>query len=369
MGWNKYICKRSIVLFLFSSILPLSGCGQSDNQLAVTQDNYVNEGTESNLVKAEDKEESGKVDEKGKASGDLDTFNRIPVNTQSVEVSYLSEDDIEPLRAMHRSISDGEQVFLAYGETDVYTMSLGADTHTPMNLENTEGLTVCNVTTDIYGRVHLLMSTESFEEWYIWCLDEDYQLEKEIDISEYVETKQIPIWFLIDKDGTYYFQWMLDRNGLLVDADGKLLHETTLESLGIGWIYEVAVRKDGEFYFLYRGEKDTPEFGVLDVEKGSIQKEDSQLLLPANETYSAMYAGTDTNLLLFSPISGIWAYDGEKGILENRVTISDIGFEKDMEFWPLNFLPDGRLLLLGQRIPDGSTETQDYLMKYIPAGK
>ena len=78
-----------------------------------------------------------------------------------------------------------------------------------------------------------------------------------------------------------------------------------------------------------------------------------------------MMAGTDTNLLLFSPYSGVWACDIEKGIFENRVEIPDMDYRKDTEYWPLTFLKDGRLLLLGRSVGEAS----GFLMKYIPAGR
>lgn len=363
---KKVIYKRSVLLFWLSGIFLLSGCGQSGNPLASTPDSYVNEEMEASVTRIEDKAEN---DEIGETSEALPKPLEIPVNTQMLEVSYLNEDGIKPMRALHRCVSDGENIFLAYGEKDIYVMPIGADKHSPMNLENPDGMLVCNVAMDIYGGLHLLMAAENYEEWYIWRLDEDYQIDKVVDISAYFETKQIPLWFLVNKDGTYYFQWILDRSGLIVDGEGVMMHKTTPETLGISWILEAAVGKDGEIYLLYENEEDKIESGVLKVENGSIEREDATLSFPGNETFSQMSVGTDTNLLLFSPISGVWAYDSEKGILENRVTISDIDFGKDMEFWPLTFLPDGRLLLAGHRIPDGSTENDDVLMKYIPAGR
>ena len=84
-----------------------------------------------------------------------------------------------------------------------------------------------------------------------------------------------------------------------------------------------------------------------------------------------MAGGTDTNLLLLSPYSGVWAYDKESGI-ENLVPLSEIGFGSNTEFYPLTFLPDGRLVLLagmadGNYMDDESSK--DWLLRYIPIGK
>ncbi len=91
-----------------------------------------------------------------------------------------------------------------------------------------------------------------------------------------------------------------------------------------------------------------------------------------------MSCGTDTNLLLFSPYSGVWAYDNENEIIENRVPLSELGFESNAELYPLTFLPDGRLILL-EKTANGKNDNQinnivdesskNWLIKYIPAGK
>ena len=98
------------------------------------------------------------------------------------------------------------------------------------------------------------------------------------------------------------------------------------------------------------------------MESGSIVKEDSPLYLSRDEIFNGMYRGTDTNILLFSKYSGVWAYDQEQGILENRTPLSEIGLAHNAESYPLTFLPDGRLVLL-QRDKDGVH------IKYIPGGK
>lgn len=65
---------------------------------------------------------------------------------------------------------------------------------------------------------------------------------------------------------------------------------------------------------------------------------------------------------IFSRYSGVWAYDQEQGILENRASLSEIGLARGEESYPLTFLPDGRFVLL-QIGKDG------FHIKYIPAGK
>lgn len=378
MYWKKFIYKGCAWLVMFGCLVLLSGCGQGDDSVAPTSGSSVDEVVEPNAVKADEEsaenanekpaDKDEEKDDSHEASKALPEQIKVPVNTEAVEISYLSEDDIDLLRAVHRCVSDGENIYLAYNEPDIFVMPIGADKHSPANIDNPEGMKVCNVAMDIQGRLHLLMAGQSYEEWFIWRLNEEYQVEEFLDISAYFETKHIPIWFLIDKDGTYYLQWNIERNGIVVDSEGALKHELTPQSLGIGWIYEAAVGKDGRISLLYCGEDDKLVMGELDVEKGSIKGDASTLSFPGDETFSAMSAGTDTNLLLFSPNSGVWAYDKEQELLENRVPLTDLGLRKDMEYWPLTFLQDGRLLMMGKAV-NADAEGTELIIKYIPAGR
>jgi len=374
--------KKDIFIVLLSCTFLLTGCGRGDASVLPIPENSHDKGTG---VYAEEVGET-KVDEEavGTSREDLPTptegaasnndFTMEPpesgasklqvlVNTQEEEIFFVREDNIDPLRAIHRCVSDGQNIYLAYNETDLYVMPVGADSHSRANIDNPEKLMVCNVAVDTYGALHLLMATPEYEDWFIWCLDENYSTEKIMDVSAYFKTKRIPLWFLVDKDGTYYMQWALDRNGVILDKDGSLKYETTPQSLGLSWIYEAAVGKDGQIYLLYQNAGGKLGIAGLDTQTGIMGAEEMAFSFPDDETFSLMAAGTDTTLLLFSPYSGAWACDMEKGILANRATLSDIGFSQSMEYWPLTFVPDGRLLVMAQ------FADEELLMKYIPAGK
>lgn len=352
--------KFLIILFInvFNAFL-LSGCSQNNRPLSQTADNP-------NI--AQEESQSG-ITKNNKLSEDLQQPLEVPVNTQAEEVYYHNETNLDLLKAVHRCVSDGENIYLAFYEPDLYIMPIGADKHSPANIDNPDGMKVCNIAIDTYGQIHLLMAGQDNSEWFIWRLDKNYQIDRTINVSAYFETTQPPFWFLIDENGTYYFQWLIERNGVIIGSEGELEHTLTLESLGIRWIYEAAVGKDGQIYFVYGTNQDkNREIGRLDVESGSIKGEYPALCFPDNETFAEMSSGTDTNLLLYSPISGIWAYDSEQSIMENRIPLSDIGFDIDTGFWPLTFLPDGRLLLLGQTESDSQTDNAKLLLKYLPAG-
>lgn len=353
------VIERRLILLLIA-IIYLSGCGQDDGipVQTIPRDHTEAEPSQQDVSNGN----SGFAPtERDEQSTDLPKPLDIPVNTRTEDVHYRSEDDIDLLRAMRRCRSDGENIYLAYGEQDLYYMPIGTDGHSRMNIENPEGLDVCNIAMDIYGRIHLLMSLEG-DQWFIRRLDESGKIDKEIDISAYFDTKNMPGWFLIDKAGRYYLQWSVNRDGMIIDGEGALMHRFTPKSLGVKWIYQAAVGKDGGIYLIHGYMDEKLEISQLDVESCTIMKEDSPLCFSGDETFSAMSGGTDTNLLLFSPYSGVWACDPESEILDNRVPISDIGFDSDTEFWPLTFLADGRLLLLGKT-------GDDIWLKYLPSGQ
>ena len=242
--------KKQILLGILLSTLLLSGCVRTTNDpLEVpakegSTEQQVDQNTEETIPTPS----TGEVKETPPESPERVA---IPANTNWEEVAYLCEDGIDLNRAAHRCASDGENLYLAYAEKDLYVLPFGEKQHKPAGLVNSEGMKVCNVTTDMEGNIHLLMATPDFDQWFIWQLDDALQVEKKVDITAWFETKQIPLWFMVDKNGDYYLQWMMNRNGAIVSEDGALLHQTTVDSLGVSWIYEAAVGRDGSIYLLY----------------------------------------------------------------------------------------------------------------------
>ena len=349
---------RKAFLILLISMFALSGCGQSDNPLTENFDNRVNEEGNMGLAETED---TAETEDAAETADNAVKPSEVPVNSKAEDIYYHGEAGSELLRAYGGCVSDGENVYFNCNMTDLYVMPVGAEEYSRANIDNPEGLKVCSIAMDIYGTIHLLMADSDYEKWFIWRLDESYSAEKVIDISAYFDTTRGPSQFLVDKDGTYYLQWPVNRDGIIVDSEGALKHRFTPKSLGVKWIYRAAVGKDGQIYLVH-GYEDL-EMGELDVENCSLKEEASSLCFPAgSNTFTMMSGGTDTNLLLFSPYNGVWACDMEKGVLENRVPLSDISIDKGMEYYPLIFLPDGRLLLL-------EWSEEEYCLKYIPVGK
>lgn len=362
---KAYIRKLGVGCVL--STLLLSSCAKTTNDplevpakaTSVQQESTQNtEEPAPTLPAKEEKESQTELSENG----------TVPVNTNREEMWYLCEDGIDLGRAVHRCASDGENLYLAYTETDLYVLSAGETQHKPVGLVNPEELEVCNVTIDTEGNLHLLMATADYSKWYIWKLNDAFQLEKEVNITPYFELNRIPLWFMVDKEGYYYLQWAEDRRGVILDEDGALQHRTTCASLGVNWIYEAAVGRDGSIYFVYNRKGENKKIGTLDTKRGSLRQDGIFLKIPESDTFSAMAAGTDTEILLYGPYCGVWAYDSEKRTFEQRVELSDIGYDKTMDYWPLGFLKDGRFVTVGTEM-EAEKKISDMLIKYIPAGR
>lgn len=378
---QRFILKRKAFIALFIGIFILSGCRQSENSkidsdtfLPETVDNHVKkEETDTKFTEIESK---AKDDEKNESAEDLPKPLEVPVNTKAEDIHYYAEDYVDLLASPPLCKSDGKNIYLV-NKQDFYIIPVGTDELSPANIDIPEGMDVYNLALDSYGRIHLLIVDRDKQQYFIWRFDKNYQVDKMIDISAYVEEKQVPLWFLIHKDGTYYIQWLLNRNGIIVDSDGVLKHKFTLESLGIKWTREAAVGKDGQIYLVYGDRDEKWEIGKLNLKDCSIENSNPSIYFPGSEIFMAMSGGTDTNLLLMSPYSGVWACDTESGIIENRVPLSDLrlGFDTESEFWLRMFLPDGRLFLLGQAVNDDNVDDADgesskhLLFRYIPVGK
>lgn len=370
--------KKGFILIL-ASILVLSGCGKNDDTPMGNTDHSVDDTIYVDSSETEEYTAAGDASEAENQADDQQSEPsveplaslEVPVNTQAVDVTYEIRDGIDVFNATQRCCSDGENIYLAYGQTDLYIMPLGADYHSPANLDNSEGLYVCNIAMDRYGGIHLLLTNSDYDKWVIWRLGGDYQTEQVIDISAYFETKRQPVVFQLDQDGNYYLMWPINRDGIVVDSEGALRHRVTPKTLGIKWIYQAAVGKDGQIYLVYSDGDEKLKIGALDVESGALTEGSAELCFPDSENFTAMSRGTDTNLLLYSPYSGVWAYDQEQGIMENRVPLSDMGFDKGITVYPLAFLADGRLLIGGfkEGADTGEDGFKQRFLKYVPAGK
>lgn len=359
--------KKHLVLGLLLSTLLLTGCVKTTNDPLEVPAKTPSVKQENN-PETEKKVPSQSTEETQESQTEPIEESTVSVNTTREEVSYRCEDGIDLNRAEHRCASDGANLYLAYAETDLYVLVAGESKHQPVGLKNPAELKVCNVTIDTEGKIHLLMATPELDKWYIWQLDDAMQPEKEVNITPFFVRNRIPLWFMVDKDGYYYLQWIEDRKGLILDTDGALIHETTCAALGVNWIYEATVGKDGSIYLVYNRKGENKKIGTLDTKLGSLRQDGIILKLPETDTFSAMAAGTDTEILLYGPYCGVWSYDSEIRTFEQRIKPEDIGYSGDMDFRPLGFQADGRFVTVGGAM-ESNARVKELLLKYIPAGR
>jgi hypothetical protein len=175
-----------------------------------TVDNLVNDEISTSFTKVTNDGKSNRHNDDDSQYNDLSAASPklplIPLNTNEETIPYISIDSIDLLRSFHRCVSDGKNIYFAHTFPDLFIMPIGTNEHNPANIDNPEGIDVFNVTIDTHGRIHLLVGDYENIKWFIWRLDESFQIDKVIDISAYFDTNLIPIWFQIDKNDTYYLK-------------------------------------------------------------------------------------------------------------------------------------------------------------------
>ena len=360
--------KITMLTFTLAMILIFAACKSSDIPLAERIDN----GTRKDNATAEDDFENEELPEV------LRKPLTVPLNINAEEIYYYGEANI-----VSGGVSDGENIYILgdqnlrttpYEERDefesrLFIMPVGSDEVSVADIDVPKGIYINNIAIDLYGGVHLFIADWDNEEYFIWQLDDNYQVGKIIEISANIIEKWPPLWFLVDHDGNYYIQCYRMCYGVLVSSEGELINKFTYESLGIKWAPDIGLGKDGQIYIIH-GNDDKTVISTLDTENGLLI-EDPDFYFPGYEIISAISGGTDTNLLIYSRYSGVWAYDAENRIFENRVPMSESSFGYASEFGNRIFLPDGRLFL-GVSIWKDYDQGEDadcMLFRYIPVEK
>ena len=380
MCGNKFLFKVKLITIGLFCVSIFCSCGKSENSKVDSNDfkidaveNHVEKENDKKYTEHESKENNENETNESKAG--LPKPLKIPLNTESEDIHVYEKDLVELLSNWVLCRTDGQNLFLLT-TLGFYMMPVGMDELYPVDVETPEDMNVVEFAFDVYGRMHLFIAKYDYAnedyEYFIWQLDENYRLNKVIELSSYVESNRMPSWFLILEDGTYYIQWAREQGGIIVSSEGIFKHKFTRESLGIGQTRQAAIGKNGYIYIVHGNGDEKREIARLDVDNCTIENENPVLYFPGEQIFYSMSGGTDTNLLLFSPYDGIWACDPENGILENRVSLTDInlGLDKEVDLWGIKiFLPDGRLLLMGKSAKNDMDTSKGYCFRYIPAGK
>lgn len=227
-----------------------------------------------------------------------------------------------------------------------------------------ENMRAFNMTVDEQGKCHILwMSIEkvsigdqimdqiTYEKSAITIVDSSGTIEETIDVSDiFAQGYQRPFCFVVDRKGTYFFE---NKDEIIsFGKDGKLGDVISCD----GQVEGIGVGKSGMVYCTY--EDDNQECGLGMIEDNVFQSCGVQFPV-SDALYSDIYAGTDSELLVFNAKSGVFVWDGTS--VEARLSISDLPV-KESEISSRGLLADGRLCIMDQS--DGST-----VFYYIPVGR
>ena len=250
------------------------------------------------------------------------------------------------------------------GEYFLGGMQQEEDVFLAYDVDMGEGMRAFNMAVDGQGRCHILwMSVEAgelegrhfdqitYEKSCITVIDSQGSLEKELDVTGIFSQKQgRPHCFAVDGEGRYYFengrkviQILSDgAQGQVREADGGI------EAIGTG--------RSGEVFLILETQDGAEQLAKLE-ESGIVPC--SAKLQEADVIYSGIYAGTDSELLLFNRTNGIWAWDGQEVQLRVPGSSLPVSGEKINGY---GMLSDGRACILSQE--DGET-----VFYYIPSGR
>lgn len=364
--------KGSASVITLISIFLLSGCGQDVNSTNSEANSPVESVVEHIVEEAVFSPPSDKT-ENPESVEVVPAPLVIPVNRNAEDI-YLSDH----IYFVPPCVSDGENLYfrkdalLGDEKPGLYVMPVGGDEIRLADIDIPVGMDIAELAIDAYGNLHLLIQNRSDEILFIRQYNADLQVEKEIDIAEYTDEFRKPNHFLVNRDGTYYIHWKYQNTGLIVDNVGKLLHKFSAESLGLGWVTAAGVGSDDEFYLVHDTDDMKPKIARFDIDSLTVEIDKLSLELPEEELFTLISVGIDTELLLYSETSGVWVYDIDTGILENRIPLSVNSWGYYSQFYNLAFLPDGRLLLATTVLKNnepGDENFESWLFKYIPTDK
>ena len=195
-----------------------------------------------------------------------------------------------------------------------------------------EDMRIINMAVDTYGDCHMLStsveeidldgmkaSQMTFEKSVITKVNKEGNTEYTIDISEIISEKNIrPFCFTVDQDGNYYLENNNETNEIIkICPDGsvgsRIPCEGEVEAIGNG--------KSGKIYCMYINENGEEVLGRL--EENEVVS--CNVTLPSAEArYSNIGIGTDTELLMYNKISGVYTYDLNTSAAEQRIVGSEL---------------------------------------------
>lgn len=338
-------------IFVFSILVSLTGCIANSQQ------------KEDKAAVSDEKENSMDYSDTPKEERENLSTTTIKTSEQDITVLYAGKEFIKSVFAV------GENMLYVCGMKDDGEYFLGlmpeeGEVFQEFTVDIEEGMRAFNMVVDCQGKCHILwMSVEkqkingqsydslTFEKSCITVVNKEGMVEKEIDVSHIFSPKQPrPFCFVVDRDGNYYFE--NEKELIQITADG-IQKDTAICD---GWIEGIGLGKSGAVYCTYH--EGNGERKIARLEKGHLYPYAVQLP-EADAIYSGIYAGTDSEILLFNKANGVFACDENE--VENRIPITGLPI-KGTEIAGYGVLSDGRICLMEQE--DGET-----LFYYLATGK
>lgn len=349
---------RKLLLMTLTFCL-LSGCGKEN-----TEESRVEVLGEEIDYSCEKKQKDAIVQEVLPESK-----KRIPVNTTNETFSA----DAEGIHLAKICAASGDKLYFCQWardghEASLYQLKIGETALKKVELDIPEGMDIYGMATDKTGNLYLLMRTALTEEnvtSMIQELDSEGNVIRSLDISEAIQGKlSIVQSFLVKDNGDFYIKGM--NASICINSEGIALWEMKDEPFGICDSYTAAVGKDGEVYITYK-KADVWYLGKMNGEDGTIVKEYFLSELEGDDKLLAIGQGTDSDFLLYSASSGVWAWNQTEGKLEKRADLSEARMPSEEYIVIRTFLEDGRLL---QVVNIAEVDTlSERIYKYIPAGR
>lgn len=319
----------------------------------------TNESIVENEVESADKitSESERTDE------ETATLTAVEVSNESAIVYYTGENFVKSVFAV------GSNMLYVCGiKTDgdyfLGCMQKEEDVFREFTIEMDECMRAFNMVVDGQGRCHILwMSVEeykagdqsvdriTYDKSCITIVDNKGKLEREIDVTDLFSSEyKRPFCLAVDGEGNYYFE-----NGKEIV---QIMNDGSPGTVVIcdGWIEGVGIGKSGAVYCTYQLENGERRIGQLEEDIFCPY----ELQLPQSEAaYAGIYAGTDSELLIFNKERGVFACD--KSHIEARIPETELPV-KGPEIVGYGILSDGRICIMQQ-------ENESTVFYYIPSGK
>lgn len=302
----------------------------------------------------------------------------MEVSRNEVEIGYEGGLIIKYITAYGNTIylggKDGE------GKYDIHKMDYEAFTSESLEIELLVDMVILDIETDTQGNLHMFWSNAFIRgtQWGIWVIDQEGNICKKMDVTEVLGEERTYLFATaIDAAGRYYLRSnKADEAVLVLNGEGEEITSIPLEN-GMGLREAIGRGKDGQVYAGVTEASDDSYVALLDVQEGKIKILSDNPLPNVGSLFSALGAGTDTDLLLYGPGTGIIAYDVENHTASNRLWISDFPANTEGNNC-VCFLPDGRMLFLEKAFVPYSEETSGIVdrqiaegskLHYIPVGK